>query len=264
MELALESITPQVATAMLEGNHSNRPFRKRHVKFLADQILAGAWQVTGDPIKVSTSGRLLDGQHRLMAIVQSNQTVSLFVARNCPDEIFSVLDTGAMRSAGDVLATAGMKSHAALAATAKLLIYHQRGVMAQLNNVGRQTTNAQILEFASANHLDPAVTVGYRMAGRSKLLNVSEWSALYYLLGKHSEEDALGFLHQLSTGINLTEGHPILLLRQKLESARDGRFNFTAAERLALAIKAWNAHRQNKKIGQLTWRISENFPEILP
>jgi len=262
MHLQLETITPELAQQFLDRNTDNRPHKERHVRFLADQMRAGAWQITGDPIKIGKSGRLLDGQHRLMAIVQSETTQRLYVARDCEEEIFAVLDTGRSRSAADVLATAGLKNSTAVSAAAKLLIMHERGVLAIMGGKQRAATNAQILAYTAQHDVEASASKASAWSKRCKLLNPGEWVAMHYLLAKKAPQQADEFLQQITTGLNLTEGHPVLILRQRLQAARDGRFNFTAAERMAMTVKAWNAHREGRKIGQLTWKNYEEFPEI--
>ncbi|MBC3785741.1 hypothetical protein [Spirosoma utsteinense] len=263
MHLQLETITPELAQQLLDKNTDNRPLRDRHVLFLSNQMKAGAWQITGDPVKVARSGRLLDGQHRLAAIVRSETAQWVYVAWNCEEEIFSVLDTGRNRSSADVLATAGMKNYVSMSAAAKLLIFHERSRMSSVNNNGRQTTNAVILEYVTTHDLNDSATRAAAWAKRCRLLNQGEWVALHYLLSQKNAKQATEFLQQVSTGLNLTEGHPVFHLRSRLQAARDGRFNFTPAERMALTVKAWNAVRNDRKLGQLVWKNFEEFPEII-
>ncbi|QMW06396.1 hypothetical protein [Spirosoma foliorum] len=262
MTIQLELITPELAQQILDGNTDNRPCKERHVKFLADQMRSGDWQVTGDPIKISASGRLLDGQHRLRAILLSETAQHVYVARHCEEEIFSVLDTGRARSASDVLATSGMKNFTCMAAAIKLLILKERGSLPTMGGKVKVITHAEILDFARKYDLEESTTKAHAWVKRCKLLNPGEWTALHHLLSGVDSKQATDFLNQISTGLNLTEGHPVFLLRTKLQLARDGRFNFTPAERMALTIKAWNALREGKKIGQLTWKNYEEFPEI--
>lgn len=263
MSIQLEVITPTVAQRLLDGNTDNRPAKPRHVKFLADQMRAGAWKVTGDPVKIAASGRLLDGQHRLMAIVESGTTQHVYVARNCEEEIFSVLDTGRTRSAGDVLAIAGMKNANNLAAAAKLLYLYDNDMLATMGHKLKVATHQALLEYVQGRDLDSFVTQGLTWYTRCRLLAAAEWIVLYYLLAQKNPKKGFDFMQQIATGLNLTEGHPVYLLRTKLAAAREGRFNFTPAERMALTIKAWNALREGKKIGMLTWRMSEGFPVIV-
>jgi hypothetical protein len=69
----------------------------------AQDILAGRWKEdTGEVIKVSKSGIVLDGQHRLYAIVKANTPIFLHIAYGIDDSVSDVLDTGSVRSASDV------------------------------------------------------------------------------------------------------------------------------------------------------------------
>src|SRR5262245_29083765 len=61
------TITPAVATQWLRANRNNRPVRKRHISFLASEILSGNWQVNGQAIIIADTEDVLDGQHRLLA-----------------------------------------------------------------------------------------------------------------------------------------------------------------------------------------------------
>jgi hypothetical protein len=264
MHVQLETMTPELAAELLEKNTDNRPVKERHVSFLSDQMLSGAWQVTGDPIKVSRSGRLLDGQHRLRAICLSRTTQSIYVAWDCEEEIFSVLDTGRSRSASDVLSTAGIKNYTLLASAAKLLLMQERGVLSNMANKQRMATNSAVLAYVQKHDLGESGVKAQAWTKRCKLLNPAEWCALHYLFTQMSKKQADAFLEQISTGLQLTEGHPVFLLRQKLQAARDGaRYNYTASERMALTVKAWNAYRSAKMISHLVWRPTDEFPEIL-
>ena len=66
-----ETITPELAAEFLKKNKSNRPLSSKHVIALAGSIERGEWMFTGESIKFSESDTLLDGQHRLSAIVMA-------------------------------------------------------------------------------------------------------------------------------------------------------------------------------------------------
>ena len=84
MEMKLLNITPNMATILLEKNCANRPISKRTVEAYARDMLNGHWKEgTGAAISVSTDGELLDGQHRLNAIIQSKLTVKMWVCLGC-------------------------------------------------------------------------------------------------------------------------------------------------------------------------------------
>ena len=71
MEIKLETITPEKAKSILQNNNANRPLNENHILFLAREMLAEQWMATPDTIKIGHHGNLLDGQHRLSALVES-------------------------------------------------------------------------------------------------------------------------------------------------------------------------------------------------
>ena len=103
LEFKKELITPSRAKELLEANINNRRVKNEVVNRYAQDILAGRWKEdTGEVIKISKSGIVLDGQHRLYAIVKSNTPIFLHIAYGVDDSVSDVLDTGSVRSATDV------------------------------------------------------------------------------------------------------------------------------------------------------------------
>ena len=78
--IELVNVTPELAEFWLTQNSANRNVRREVWKAYARDMAAGAWKVTAETIKMSPAGRLLDGQHRLQAVVASGVTVPMFVA----------------------------------------------------------------------------------------------------------------------------------------------------------------------------------------
>lgn len=107
----IELITPEKAREYMKGNTYNRPLSKACVDALADQMRRGQWKMNGEPIIFSGSGKLLDGQHRLAAVIRSGTSVEMAVARGVDEDAFVTIDTGKGRTAGDVFAIAGIKCY---------------------------------------------------------------------------------------------------------------------------------------------------------
>lgn len=104
-------VGPDLATTWLEHNICNRPLRASVVNAYARQMIRGEWLPIPQGIAFDTSGALLNGQHRLSAIVQSGVTVRLMVTTGVPSHIagktvrpMDLMDTGAPRSVSDQLA----------------------------------------------------------------------------------------------------------------------------------------------------------------
>jgi hypothetical protein len=82
METITELVTPEKAAEYLQKNKVNRDIRKAHVAEIADLISREKWQLNHQGIAFNKNGDLLDGQHRLLAIIKSGKTVPLRITRN--------------------------------------------------------------------------------------------------------------------------------------------------------------------------------------
>lgn len=103
MKTDIENITPSIAEFYLLRNHSNRPIRSSVVKFYADIIRRGKWQLTHQGIAFDETGKLLDGQHRLKAICTAGIAVPMMVTHGATSNSFDCLDLGLKRSVSDIM-----------------------------------------------------------------------------------------------------------------------------------------------------------------
>jgi hypothetical protein len=72
-------VTPEMASKWLERNAVNRTMRKSQVAAYARNMRGGEWGVSHHGIGFNERGELVDGQHRLAAIVLTGVTVRLNV-----------------------------------------------------------------------------------------------------------------------------------------------------------------------------------------
>lgn len=97
-------VTPELARRLIEkSNYGNRKVRTGVVKKYAKIMKNGDWRFSPETISISKSGRLLNGQHRMLAVIESGITCRFLFATGFEDEVFSVLDRGAVRSRADAL-----------------------------------------------------------------------------------------------------------------------------------------------------------------
>ena len=94
-------ITPDLAKKWLAANKDNRHARPSHINKLAMEIKNGIWKLTHQGIAFSSDGRLIDGQHRLEAIVTANKPVFMAVFIDLDDNMFGALDRGIRRTLTD-------------------------------------------------------------------------------------------------------------------------------------------------------------------
>ena len=126
MNTKLMKITPEIAKEMLERNTKNRKVSMIRVLVYADDMARGGWQVNGEAICFNKSGQLINGQHRLMAIVKSGCTVEMVVVTGIEDDV-TIYDRGRNRSASDALTLSGMYSTSYTVAIARLYLYENGG-----------------------------------------------------------------------------------------------------------------------------------------
>lgn len=91
------TVTPEIAAKWLGRNDVNRKLREHRCAFIARSIEDGKWVTTHQAIAFSAGGRLLDGQHRLRAVIMANTPVKVWVAKNVPEDAFAVMDSGLPR-----------------------------------------------------------------------------------------------------------------------------------------------------------------------
>ena len=97
-------VTPAMATKFLRHNtHENqRKVRQTHVEYLAEQITLDRWYRTSEGIGFAEDGTLIDGQHRLMAIVLADKPAWLLIVGELDLESFVAHGRGKVRTAADV------------------------------------------------------------------------------------------------------------------------------------------------------------------
>ena len=109
-----------LAAAILDDNPQNRPTKMGHIRKLARLLKDGLWNPDlGGSIAFSPEGRLVDGQHRLRAVVLSGVSIVVEVRPNQKTTVG--LDENASRSVSDHLALQGVDDPSIVATATKML-----------------------------------------------------------------------------------------------------------------------------------------------
>lgn len=112
MNATILLITPDMAEKYLQNMRSNRNRSSARVNAYARDMARGAWQENGGAIIFNESGQLVDGQHRLAAIVKSRHPQEMVVITDVADDV-CLFDRGRSRSTSDTLAVGGMPKNLA-------------------------------------------------------------------------------------------------------------------------------------------------------
>lgn len=259
----LMMITPQMAADLLKNRPANRPISKARVRALIEDLRAGRWQTNGESIILDAELRLLDGQHRLMAVAESGIAITALVVVGVAPAAMPSIDQGRSKGGADILAMAQMPHAQDLSSAAKWLWRY-------LNQRMRQTTvllrNDQLPAFVEAH---PGLPASLEW-GRSLRALVPQGCAsmLYHVMAQRDASLAKQFFHGLAQGQHLSAADPSWHVREKLLKASGPVSHAQVVERAALVVQAWGCVRKGLPwVPGRAWRGGQDktiaFPDIV-
>lgn len=259
-------LTPTMATQLLEHNNLNRPLSDAHVSRIARQIIDGKWRFNGDTIKIADSGDVLDGQHRIWAVIEANIAVETIIVSGIPKDAFSTIDTlRKPRNGGDVVALAGQVRYRTITANALAwLIRWQRGVLERYKEPINRIENSDIEEAFKA-HEKGIIRAVERAVSIRKVANPSLMGFIYYIASNQNPELAEQMMASLDNPGRLPQSHPLFQLRiYYTNQAMNHRATKDPLVSIALTFKALNAAFRNQDLKQLKWLNQGTKPEAFP
>jgi hypothetical protein len=245
-------VTAEMAERWLGKNTKNRHISLRVASSYAADMLAGNWRITGESVKFARDGSLIDGQHRLVAVIMAAEddpdiSVPMFVVRGLANDAQRVVDSGKKRSAADSLTLDGVPHASLVAAAVKLLCTVDGGLLfkdRKLSNV----TSSQIRAWLS----DHPAFEDFIATNRSEIVRVfappSIVAAAVWMMRERNPEAAAEFLTDLQSLANLDGDHPVMVLHKRLTVIRTNRIRLTERDYLALFFRAWNTVRAGRKL----------------
>lgn len=246
-DVRLELITPAMAAEWLQFNVHNRKINEPRVNQLVQDILAGRWMLNGETIKFDREGRLLDGQHRLMAVVQAKTAIQSLVMYALDPMAQLTIDIGQQRTTGQQLALAGITNTNATAALAVCLIRIDLYPHLIWNTTLIPSKSEQIqYVIRHKDALEAAVVSGHK-AWSATRINKTAYAALHFVAHREGYDiEWQTFDDGFVSGISLNAGDPRLALRNF--AVRPGVIKTAWHQQMGVAVtfKAFNAYRTGK------------------
>lgn len=260
-------VTPALAGEWLTRNEHNRFPTEGRVRRYADDMRAGRWQFTHEPIAFDEDNELLDGAQRLLSIQRSNTTQRFLVVWGAPRESFPIINTGKSRSLGDALAIRGEINSRRLGSGVNL---HWR-ITEGRDNEGTPASSSPNPAIG-LSHFDDLGAERFRDGLRqgAHLYQyvrgpLSAYSGIYPVLADIDLEQADWFYDHLSHGHIDKETHPVLVLRNTLIAhVRDVPVTYDRIYLTAIFIKGWNFFRDGEEIDRILYRRGGKAPERFP
>lgn len=266
MHMEVLDVSPQLAAEWLTRNTNNRPLSKSTVQQLVGQIQRGEWQLTHQGIAFDEDGTLIDGQHRLAAIVKAGIGVPLTVTHGVPRTAFTVMDTGRKRTGRDALALAGEANATHLAAALRGLHLYLHAPNSAWSGGVSVTSNDQLLDVLDKHAgIRDALHHGIALNRACRITVTAATIGWYVTTQARPDIDQSPWEDGIVTGARLEPGDPRLTLRNtmlNLAAGRTHRRRDDSREHLLYYLKAWNAWVEGRNIKLLRRSPNETMPRI--
>jgi len=294
-------ITPDTAKQILASNTAKNAARlkDRVVKNYADQMRKGQWQFNGESVVISETGKLLDGQHRLHAIVQSGVSVQMVVVQGVEDVAYTTLDTGFNRNFAQV---AKMQGHqnvitlgGAIVVYQNIKFHREKPILLKNENYTKSGENNpramvrikpksptntymnmhEMLDFIETNPIlheiasfcgagTSKANASIRVAFKSQAIPAG--IAFWLYQNGHSIKDIEAFYKAVVAKVGLQENSAKTALMRFLDKRITDKSFMLAHTSLDVAAKtigAYNYDYLGKPLRSLSKFTADNFPEVV-
>jgi hypothetical protein len=263
-----ETVDVSRARALLasRGDHTNRPISKAVVKKYCVDVAKGDWPVTGETMKIDWFGRMIDGQHRCTAVIETGKSIQTIMVYGVDPNCFVKIDRGQRRNNGHILHISGsLDGKRASAAISNIIGYD---LLVGGKAAPSSCEAEQALEFWHLNRdiEDAIVLAKAAKNGWTNHLNpsIGDAFAFYAARAGHNEDVVRDFLACIGHGAIPNIRDPRLLLRNDLIKQRQGGKTLPPLPTLGFVIDAFNQHVAGKKRAQ-EWakKSSKHYPKVI-
>lgn len=260
-------ITPEVAQDILSRNTSNRLPTPSLVALLAEEMRNGKFLYNGESIIIGSNGVLLDGQHRLLAVIDSDTSVYVNLVQGIDETVMHTIDTGKTRTAGNVFQIKNIQNANNMASAIKSIIdqftlnqklYVRSDIKTKSAGGSIKVTNGEKLEFYNENIdlIEPMLRYCANLY-TSNIRVITPAAATAYLW-LFSTEDKLAkyFIREVFTGVQEGESNAAFLLHKKLVNDKLGTAKLPSKEITNMFIYAFRLYKRGTSIKFFRGNIS--------
>lgn len=197
VQAQVKYVTPEMAAQWLRSNTANRKPSKAAIKRWAQIMRAHAWKLCSDAIAFDVDGVLINGQHRLMAVIETGMTQPFLVANNFPAGSKEACDIGKKRQLHEILTIGGYEINQMHAAVCRFLLtpWEQAGAIEVDHDIHRNRIKKLHRELkAKINFIEGCI--------KGKEFTSAEIAAITALSAFIEDNDAVAdFINLLQHGV---------------------------------------------------------------
>lgn len=254
--LEIMKVTPEFAAELLAHKHPDqRVLRHHHVDQLARAMSTGQWHATMAPIALDPDLRVIDGQHRLNAVVKSGITITFLLAILTDPKAFYAIDQNAVRSLNDVRKTMGKPAINRVLSGA-IFMEHRNFARRTSALVNKEEMDEVLESFPFMDELRELEVIGRK----GKIVGVGVLAAAIACM-RVNKPEAMKFFSAVLTLSSVIDGKEVSaahLLYLFLSSTREqgqkrATGEFYLRETAWKSLRAWNAWRANERLSRLIY-----------
>lgn len=247
--IGVETISPKLAAEWLKANRLNRPVRQAHVNFLAREIEEGKWQLNGQAIIICENEDVLDGQHRLKAIIEAGVSIKTLVIYGVKKEAFKTIDTGIVRTSSDALVVFFPGRGSLTCKTIGSAIPWCKALERKTCHVKTKTSNEQAIAYVNEHpSLWQCAAEVLAYPKDTRVISAAMATAAYEMFQRKDVEVARDFIRAVCTGEMIGKDDPEYILRTMLGRDAASIQRYPNAIRMRMIVKAWNLKRRQVPI----------------
>ena len=257
----VETVTPVLAEEYLKANKNNRQLRKNIVAYYAKQMREGQWMLNGEGIIFNEQGALVDGQHRLAAVIESGMNVNMLVVRNADKDSFATIDSGVSRKIQDTFYVKGIPNATGVVSIIGryLKLKSGRTIASRVCGTKDATQPSRqdyLLKYAEDEDFWQEVArFSNSCYSALRVLTQSEIGGYvaYLIKGKgHDRDKVYGFFEDLLK-VDIPKSKMLAALRRRLVNDKNSTTHMGAAYKQQLLTKIWNYYIAGKETTYMRW-----------
>jgi len=260
-------ITPDTARELLRLMPPQRDILPSNVAAFEKHLREGTFLLTHQGLAFDEHGRVGDGQHRLLACVNTGIGFMTLVVFNVPRRSIVAMDRGLRRTAGQDLTILGyvdrQRSGEGIAAAARWVAAVDAGATrpAKLSRHGTDTFDLVAVIDRHPLLVETGKWCAIRSHKRHKRVPAAPFAGLVTLTREADEARAMRFAEQIITRANIEEGDPAYALLRAQETDTGSNTLAGQSRFVVRFIFAWNAFFAGRKTSKL---YSETKSDGLP
>lgn len=247
---------------------TNRAIRPGQIHKFAQAMLAGEWELTNQGIGISVDDELIDGQHRLLALLlaaETNPNIEIIsnVTWNLSPSSKLAVDIGGVRRPGDFLAMKGIGNGNKVSAALKLLHCYDSVPYDYTTWSRYAVTPAHLMTLLDKyRNIEDAYFMGRGVMRITSPSSITAAMALVLRDRPDVVEHLPRFMDPLKTGANVGIGSPILALRNWCTNATMSKKNTNGVILLGLILRSLNHWIEDTRAKHLVFRETDPFPVL--